>query len=141
LKYNCHYCLAAGHKEDTCFKKKNGTPGQFSRHTSPSSIADDVASPAQDASEIRSAAKSIATSIQNLRNLLSGTDVNSTEYTTCQVQVPPRPVLDSAASHTMCREENEMTTYSPAQVAIRLANQTTAKAIGAGTVLIQTGST
>jgi hypothetical protein len=41
----------------------------------------------------------------------------------------------------MCREENEMTTYRPAQVAIRLANQTTTKAIGAGTAHIPTGST
>jgi hypothetical protein len=125
----------------TCFKKRNGTPGQFSRHTSPSTAAVDVAPPAQDMSEISSAAKSIDTSIQNLRTLLSGTDVKSADYTACQVQVPPRPVLDSAASHTMCREENEMTTDRPAQVAIRLENQTTTKAIGAGTALIPTGST
>jgi hypothetical protein len=41
----------------------------------------------------------------------------------------------------MCREEKEMTIYRPAQIAIRLANQTTTNAIGAGTALIQTGST
>jgi hypothetical protein len=85
-------------------------------------------------------AKSTATSIQKLRNLLSGTDVNSTDYTACRVQVPPRPVLDSA-SHPMCRDENDLTAYRPAQIAIHLANQTTTKAIGAGTALIQTGST
>jgi hypothetical protein len=106
LKYNCQYCLEDGHKEDVCFKKKNGTPGQFSRHTSPSAAAVDVARPAQDVSEISSEAKSIATSIQKLRNLLSGTDVNSTDYTACRVQVPPRPVRDSAASHTMCKRTN-----------------------------------
>jgi hypothetical protein len=141
LQYNCQYCLADGHKEEVCFKEKNGTYGKFSRRTSPSAGAVDVAPPAQDMSQISSAAKSIATSIQNLRTLLSGTAVNSADYTAYQVQVPPRPVLDSAASHSMCCEEKEMTTYRPAQVAIRLANQTTTKAIGAGTALIPTGST
>jgi hypothetical protein len=137
---NCQYCLADGHREDVCFKENNGTPGQFSLHTSPSAAAVDVAPPAQDMSEISSAEKSIAASIQNLRNLMSGTDVISTDYTACQVQVLPRSVLDSAASHTICREEKRMTTYGPAHLAIRLANQTTTKAIGAGTALIQTGS-
>jgi hypothetical protein len=107
LKYNCQYCLADGHKEEVCFKKRNGTPWQFSRHISPSTAAVYVAPPVQDMSEISSAAKSIAMSLQNLRTLLSWTGVNSADYTACQVQVPPRPVLDSAASHTMCREEKK----------------------------------
>jgi hypothetical protein len=104
----------------------------------------DVTHSAQDMAAISSAATSTATSIQNLRTLLSGTDANPTEFTAnpteftaCQIEVP---VLDSATSHTMCREAQELAGWHPAQVAIRLANQTTTRAIGAGTALLQTCS-
>jgi hypothetical protein len=102
----------------------------------------DVPRSAKDMSAISSAVTSTATSIQNLRTLLSGTDANPTEftanpseYTACQIKVP---VLDRATSRTMCREAQELAGYHPAQVAIRLANQTTTRAIGAGTALRQT---
>jgi hypothetical protein len=51
-----------------------------------------------------------------------------------------QPILDSGASHTMCRTRGEMSHYSPARVAIRLANKATTTAVGTGTALLSLGN-